>query len=40
MVGFSLGHTGNRSLGGRYVLGATGDWVRDAKEWPANIAKT
>lgn len=29
----------NRSLGWRYVLDATEDWVKNEEEWPANVEK-
>ncbi|KAL1593157.1 hypothetical protein SLS60_010764 [Paraconiothyrium brasiliense] len=29
----------NRSIGWRYVLNATEDWVRNKEQWPANIEK-
>ena len=34
-----LRHPENRSLGWRYVLQFTEDWVKNGEEWPANIKK-
>lgn len=34
-----LRHPENRSLGWRFVLQCTEDWVKNEEEWPANIEK-
>lgn len=34
-----LRHPENRSLGWRYVLHCTEDWVKNKEDWPANIQK-
>jgi nitrate reductase (NAD(P)H) len=34
-----LKHPENKSLGWRYVLNATEDWVKYGQEWPANIER-
>ena len=34
-----LRHPENRSLGWRYVVEATEDWVKNKEEWPANIKR-
>lgn len=34
-----LRHPDNRSLGWRYVLNTTEDWVRNKEQWPANVEK-
>ncbi|CAN9120075.1 unnamed protein product [Alternaria sp. RS040] len=34
-----LRHPENRSLGWRFVLPCTEDWVRNQEEWPANVEK-
>ncbi|KAE9968988.1 hypothetical protein EG328_007142 [Venturia inaequalis] len=36
---FHLQHPENRSLGWRYVLGATEDWVKNTEKWPVNVRK-
>ncbi|ENH65123.1 Nitrate reductase [NADH] 1 [Fusarium oxysporum f. sp. cubense race 1] len=36
---FHLRHPENRSLGWRYVLNATEDWVKNKEPWPANLKK-
>src|SRR5690242_13634473 len=36
---FHLRHPENRSLGWRYVLEATEDWVKNQQKWPVNIEK-
>lgn len=36
---FHLRHPENRSLGWRYVLETTEDWVKNQQKWPANIEK-
>lgn len=36
---FHLRRPENRSLGWRYVLEASEDWVKNSEEWPANIKK-
>ncbi|KAK0710438.1 hypothetical protein B0T21DRAFT_415992 [Apiosordaria backusii] len=36
---FHLRHPENRSLGWRYVLETTEDWVKNVEPWPANLEK-
>jgi nitrate reductase (NAD(P)H) len=36
---FHLRYPGNRSLGWRYVLETTEDWVKNQQKWPANLEK-
>ncbi|KAK4632266.1 Nitrate reductase [NADH] 1 [Fulvia fulva] len=36
---FHLRYPENRSLGWRYLLEATEDWVKNEEDWPANIEK-
>ncbi|KAM0205836.1 hypothetical protein ACHAQI_008843 [Fusarium lateritium] len=36
---FHLRYPQNRSLGWRYVLNATEDWVKNKEQWPANLKK-
>nr|POF13967.1 nitrate reductase [nadh] 1 [Quercus suber] len=36
---FHLRYPENRSLGWRYVLNATEDWVKNEEEWPANVER-
>lgn len=36
---FHLRHPENRSLGWRYVLETTEDWVKNKQKWPANLQK-
>ena len=36
---FHLRHPENRSLGWRYVLETTEDWVKNQERWPANLEK-
>ncbi|KAK3293119.1 uncharacterized protein B0H64DRAFT_206199 [Chaetomium fimeti] len=36
---FHLRYPDNRSLGWRYVLEATEDWVKNQQDWPANVEK-
>lgn len=36
---FHLRHPENRSLGWRYVLETTEDWVKNQQKWPANVQK-
>ncbi|KAF5004145.1 hypothetical protein FDECE_9359 [Fusarium decemcellulare] len=36
---FHLRYPQNRSLGWRYVLDATEDWVKNKEQWPANLNK-
>ncbi|GAB1318017.1 hypothetical protein MFIFM68171_08227 [Madurella fahalii] len=36
---FHLRHPENRSLGWRYVLQTTEDWVKNKQRWPANVRK-
>ncbi|KAB5513293.1 hypothetical protein GE09DRAFT_1267342 [Coniochaeta sp. 2T2.1] len=36
---FHLRHPQNRSLGWRYVLNETEDWVKNEQDWPINIKK-
>ncbi|KAK4174295.1 nitrate reductase [NADH] [Triangularia setosa] len=36
---FHLRHPENRSLGWRYVLETTEDWVKNQEPWPANLEK-
>ncbi|AEO68354.1 uncharacterized protein THITE_52692 [Thermothielavioides terrestris NRRL 8126] len=36
---FHLRHPENRSLGWRYVLETSEDWVKNKQKWPANIEK-
>ncbi|RYO93972.1 hypothetical protein DL764_007901 [Monosporascus ibericus] len=36
---FHLKHPENRSLGWRYVLNVTEDWVKNVEDWPANIER-
>ena len=36
---FHLRHPENRSLGWRYVLETTEDWVKSQQRWPANLEK-
>src|SRR3569833_2830821 len=36
---FHLRHPENRSLGWRYVLDTTEDWVKNQEKWPANVSR-
>jgi len=36
---FHLRYPANRSLGWRYVLDYTEDWVKNEEDWPANVKK-